>query len=151
MKSAYVPDLTSLQLLGDLNYRRITKLIRTQEMSGEWHFIVPSNGSQESILSLVELEKSPYTTQLSFTFGQRKAADLLFDHSVKMTVRMYHDMKIAEITKGHRQYKGSYPYPNESMYHRDEKIRLNQQLADLLELCLKHGHRHNQQSFFHPA
>lgn len=151
MKSAYVPDLTSLQMLGDLNYRRITKLLLTQESAKEWHFVVPASDHQESMLSLIQLDKSPYTTQLSLMFGQRKAANLLFDHSVKMTICMYHDMKIAEITQGHRQYKGSYPYPNENMYHKDEKIRLNQQLADLLELCLKHGHRHNQETFYHPA
>lgn len=151
MKSGYVPDLGSLQMLGDLNYRRIRKLTLTQETCEEWHFVVPSSDEIESILSLVQLEKSRYTTKLALTFGQRKETDLLFDHSVKMTICIYHDMKIAEITNGHRQYKGSYPYPNDDMYHKDEKIRLNQQLADLLELCLKHGHRQNQETFYHPA
>jgi len=166
MRAAYVPDLSSLQLLGELNFRRICRLIRTQEECDEWHFVVPTTGMIESRLTLEIINRSRYTTQLSFTFGQgvfnqssvdqnafikRKAPDLLFDHNVTMTVCLYHDVNIAEITNGHRQYKGVYPYPNDDMLHKDEKIRLNQQLADLLELCLKHGHRQNQKPSYHLA
>ncbi len=166
MKAAYVPDLSSLQLLGELNFRRICKLIRTQEECDEWCFVVPTTGMIESQLVLRIINKSRYTTQLSFTFGQgsfhRNALhqkpsgqgnppDLLFDHNVNMTVCLYHDVKIAEITNGHRQYKGAYLYPNDDMLHKDEKIRLNQQLADLLELCLKHGYRQDQKPVYHLA
>lgn len=151
MKSAYVPDLSTLHLLGELNFRRIKKLIRTEEERDQWCFVVPAIGTQESLLELTVLNQSPYTTQLSCSFGQRKAPDLLFDHTVKMTICLYHDVKIAEITDGHRQYKGVYPYPNDGMLHRDEKMRLNQQLADLLELCLKHGYRQEQSISYFPA
>ena len=144
IKDAYVPDLTSLQMLGELNYRRIVRITRGKEADAQWHFLVHSIGGQESRLSLVLTEESQYTSQLQLNFGQQKKSELLFDHGVEMTVRLYHDVKIAEITDGHRQYQGVYPYPNDSMLHRDEKFRLNQQLADLLELCLKHGYRLNQ-------
>lgn len=146
IKDAYIPDLNSLQMLGELNYRRLARIMRSKEADSEWHFLVHSIGGQESRFSLVLTQESQYTSQFQLTFGQRKKTDLLFDHNVSMTVRLYHDVKIAEITDGHRQYKGSYPYPNDAMLHRDEKIRLNQQLADLLELCLKHGYRLNQES-----
>ncbi len=141
MQQNYVPDLTSLQLLGELNYRRVSKLIRTQEDQSEWVFEVHTVGGQESRLSLILEKESQYTTELKLEFGHVSDAQLMFDAKVHMTVRLYHDVGLAEITDGHRQFRGSYPYPNDAMLHKDEKFRLNQQLADLLELCLKHGHR----------
>lgn len=146
IKDAYIPDLNSLQMLGELNYRRIARIMRSKEADEQWHFLIHSLGGQESRLSLVLTQQSQYTSQLQLTFGQQKKSELLFDHSVSMIVRLYHDVKIAEITDGHRQYQGTYPYPNDAMLHKDEKMRLNQQLADLLELCLKHGYRLNQES-----
>jgi uncharacterized protein YqiB (DUF1249 family) len=33
-----------------------------------------------------------------------------------------------------------YEYPNQSMYHSDEKYQLNCFLGEWLNLCLEHGH-----------
>lgn len=137
----YVPDLVSLQMLGELNYRRLGKLMRGQESQTVWYFSVHSAGDQESRLSLTQGEVSRFTSELRLEFGPETEKELLFTTTLSMTIRLYHDVKLAEITDGHRQYSGSYPYPNDAMLHPDEKFRLNQQLADLLELCLKHGHR----------
>ena len=137
----YVPDLVSLQMLGELNYRRIGKLTRGQESDQSWLFSIHSAGEQESRLRLTSGQESRFTSEVHLEFGPQIEKELLFKTSLSMTIRMYHDVKLAEITDGHRQYRGVYPYPNDAMLHRDEKFRLNQQLADLLELCLKHGHR----------
>ncbi|RBP82431.1 DUF1249 domain-containing protein [Marinomonas rhizomae] len=139
----YVPDLVSLQLLGELNYRRLGRLMRGQEEMDSWNFSVHSAGDQESRLRLTLGKESRFTSDIALEFGPEMPQKLLFKTTLSMTVRLYHDVGIAEITDGHRQYSGSYPYPNDAMLHRDEKFRLNQQLADLLELCLKHGHRLN--------
>lgn len=141
MSKQYVPDLSSLQLLGELNYRRVARLMRGHEEETSWHFSIHSAGDQESRLRLTLGEESRFTSEIALEFGAESSSKLLFNHKLSMTIRLYHDVGIAEITDGHRQYSGSYPYPNDDMYHRDEKFRLNQQLADLLELCLKHGHR----------
>jgi uncharacterized protein YqiB (DUF1249 family) len=137
----YVPDLVSLQMLGELNYRRLGKLMRGQEDMGSWLFSIHSMGDQESRLRLTLGKESRFTSEVALEFGPEIQKKLLFKTTLSMTVRLYHDVSIAEITDGHRQYQGAYPYPNDAMLHRDEKFRLNQQLADLLELCLKHGHR----------
>ena len=137
----YVPDLVSLQMLGELNYRPLGKLMRGQEDMGSWHFSIHSMGDQESRLRLTLGKESRFTSDVALEFGPEIQKKLLFKTTLSMTVRLYHDVSIAEITDGHRQYQGAYPYPNDAMLHRDEKFRLNQQLADLLELCLKHGHR----------
>ena len=137
----YVPDLVSLQMLGELNYRRLGKLTRGQETLKSWYFSIHSVGDQESRLKLTLGQESRFTTELQLEFGPEIEKELLFKTTLSMTIRLYHDVNLAEITDGHRQYSGTYPYPNDAMLHRDEKFRLNQQLADLLELCLKHGHR----------
>lgn len=137
----YVPDLVSLQMLGELNYRRLGKLMRGHEEMDVWHFSIHSVGDQESRLQLTLGKESRFTSEIKLEFGPEIPKKLLFKTTLSMTVRLYHDVGIAEITDGHRQYRGTYPYPNDAMLHRDEKFRLNQQLADLLELCLKHGHR----------
>lgn len=143
MSKQYVPDLVSLQMLGELNYRRLGKLMRGQEEMEAWYFSIHSVGNQESRLSLTLGKESRFTTEIALEFGPEIEKKLLFEARLSMTIRLYHDVAIAEITDGHRQYQGAYPYPNDAMLHRDEKFRLNQQLADLLELCLKHGHRLN--------
>ncbi|MEO9655813.1 DUF1249 domain-containing protein [Marinomonas sp.] len=143
----YVPDLASLQMLGELNYRRIGRLMRGQEDQDAWHFSIHSAGDQESRLRLTLGPQSRFTTQVVLEFGPELQTPLLFTTQLSMTIRLYHDVGIAEITDGHRQYRGTYPYPNDDMFHRDEKFRLNQQLADLLELCLKHGHRLGNHDF----
>jgi uncharacterized protein YqiB (DUF1249 family) len=137
----YIPDLVSLQMLGELNYRRLGKLMRGQEDLDAWQFSIHSVGDQESRLRLALGKESRFTSEIILEFGPEIKKELLFKTTLSMTVRLYHDVKLAEITDGHRQYSGVYPYPNDAMLHRDEKFRLNQQLADLLELCLKHGHR----------
>jgi uncharacterized protein YqiB (DUF1249 family) len=148
MSKQYVPDLSSLQLLGELNYRRVVKLMRGHEEEKAWYFSIHSAGDQESRLCLSLGKESRFTSEVLLEFGPESSNELLFDSKVVMTVRLYHDVGIAEITDGHRQYSGSYPYPNGDMYHKDEKFRLNQQLSDLLELCLKHGHRLYETPYF---
>ncbi|WP_227803880.1 DUF1249 domain-containing protein [Marinomonas profundi] len=143
MSKQYVPDLVSLQMLGELNYRRLGKLMRGHEETDAWHFAIHSVGDQESRLRLTLGKESRFTSEMTLEFGPEIERKLLFEAKLSMTVRLYHDVGIAEITDGHRHYQGAYPYPNDAMLHRDEKFRLNQQLADLLELCLKHGHRLN--------
>ncbi|MBM6551163.1 DUF1249 domain-containing protein [Marinomonas ostreistagni] len=140
MQKSYIPNLAELQMLGELNYRRLGKLVRGYEEESAWHFTIHTNG-QQSRLSLELTEETRFTAQLTLTFSPEIAIKLPFSSDLIMTVRLYHDVGIAEITDGHRHYQGVYPYPNDDMHHRDEKFRLNQQLADLLELCLKHGHR----------
>ena len=58
-----------------------------------------------------------------------------------LTVRMYHDAKVAEVLawEGHRRLRPRYEYPNRSMYQSDEKLQINQFLGECLSLCLNKG------------
>ena len=52
-----------------------------------------------------------------------------------MTVRMYHDAKVAEVVNcsGRGGFEPEYGYPNKLMLQRDEKRQVNQLLGEWLD------------------
>lgn len=66
---------------------------------------------------------------------------LPFSGMLKLSVRMYHDVMLAEVIafSGKRTALASYEYPNETMFQPDEKAQQNQFLAEVLSLGLKKG------------
>ena len=58
-----------------------------------------------------------------------------------MMVRLYHDARMVEILSSQdvRQIKPRYDYPNEAMFHQDEKRQLSLFLKEWLHLCLQQG------------
>lgn len=60
----------------------------------------------------------------------------------KLTVRLYHDARMAEVIgwQRHRYLKARYEYPNRQMYQSDEKAQFNQFLGEWLSHCLDQGH-----------
>ena len=59
----------------------------------------------------------------------------------KMTIRLYHDARMAEVISNQdiRQVKPRYDYPNNKMHLPDEKEQINIFLKEWLQLCLKLG------------
>lgn len=60
-----------------------------------------------------------------------------------MTVRMYHDAKVAEVVGccNHQGFVPEYSYPNPSMHHRDEKHQVNRLLGEWLDFFAEHSNR----------
>lgn len=60
----------------------------------------------------------------------------------RMTIRLYHDARMAEVLSSQdvRQIKPRYDYPNTKMHQQDEKQQINQFLNEWLQLCLSLGH-----------
>lgn len=58
-----------------------------------------------------------------------------------LEVRMYHDVRMAEVlsSQGVRRLAVHYQQPNRDMRHRDEKLQVNEFLADWLQLCRHQG------------
>jgi uncharacterized protein YqiB (DUF1249 family) len=56
----------------------------------------------------------------------------------KMTIRLYHDAKVAEVLAAQRtsELKPVYEYPNLNMHQRNEKFMVNVFLAEWLHFCL---------------
>jgi hypothetical protein len=83
-------------------------------------------------LALSVLEQDRYTTTLQLE--EMRTASHFVDKGPQFIVRLYHDVKLAEVLQLHnrRILKGSYPYPNTAMLQRDEKQRVNEFLAEWL-------------------
>jgi uncharacterized protein len=126
----------------------VSNEITTSESPNEFRFMV-ARGAQQWLHLLCITERSPYTTtlELSRTAVGDSSGWLAMP---KLTLRMYHDAKLAEVLawEGHKRLRPRYEYPNQSMYQSDEKYQLNRFLGEWLALCLDHGHSLDAQLCF---
>jgi uncharacterized protein len=145
-KERYKVDLPQQMAECETNYARLIKLLASHQQNpngnvqNEFRFMV-SRGAQQWLHSLCITERSPYTTTLVLSRTTMEFSS----HWLKMpklTLRMYHDAKLAEVLawEGHRRLRPRYEYPNQSMYQSDEKYQLNRFLGEWLTQCLEHGH-----------
>ncbi|CSB80969.1 dehydrogenase [Vibrio cholerae] len=83
------------------------------------------------------LEVTKYTTLLEVC----QSDDLSVFPLPTMSVRLYHDARVAEVCSSEQlgRVQARYDYPNENMVQPDEKAQLNRFLGDWLTFCLKHG------------
>lgn len=134
-KERYKVDLPLQMAECEANYARLTKLV-ADKSHNEFRFMVV-RGDQQWLHLLRVLERSPYTTtlELSRTSVGTSSEWLALP---KLTLRMYHDAKLAEVLawEGHKRLRPRYEYPNQAMYHSDEKYQLNRFLGEWLNLCL---------------
>jgi uncharacterized protein YqiB (DUF1249 family) len=142
-KERYKVDLPLQMAECEMNYARLTKLLASSllpPLQNEFRFMV-ARGEQQWVHLLRVIERSPYTTtlELSRTALEGSSAWLSMP---KLTLRMYHDAKLAEVLawEGHKRLRPRYEYPNQSMYQNDEKYQLNRFLGEWLTVCLAQGH-----------
>jgi uncharacterized protein YqiB (DUF1249 family) len=138
-KERYKVDLPLQMAECEANYIRLTKLV-ARSTENEIRFMV-TRANQQWLHLLKVTERSPYTTtlELSRTAVGHSSHWLSMP---KLTLRMYHDAKLAEVLawEGHKRLRPRYDYPNQSMYQSDEKYQLNRFLGEWLNLCLEQGH-----------
>ena len=147
-RERYKVDLPLQMAECEANYARLNKLINQHLADkNEFRFLV-TRGQHQWLHLLQVLERSPYTTTLQFN------QTLVATHSSwlqlpRLTVRMYHDAKLAEVLawEGHKRLRPRYEYPNQSMYHADEKLQINQFLGELLTRCLSEGYEVDETEF----
>ncbi|WP_087018928.1 DUF1249 domain-containing protein [Thaumasiovibrio subtropicus] len=86
---------------------------------------------------LTILEQTRYTTLIEI----EQLSPLANQPATKLTVRLYHDARVAEVcaTQQTTRLKPRYDYPNKGMHQKDEKHQVNQFLNDWLVHCLRHG------------
>lgn len=133
-KSKYQVNLPQHHAECDLNYARLGKLTASEQDDDRWAYRI-ENQLQPVILRVVD--EARYTTTLKVE--QPSLAD--WAKGFSLTVRMYHDARMAEVIAWERQrgFRGHYDYPNQAMFQRDEKAQLNRFLGDWLKHCLAHG------------
>lgn len=137
----------------DTNYLRIKKLfpgLREEELC---EFGVRL-GPTLTTVSMSVLERGPYTTLLRLSGREAPGLsdDAVPDKNVmptsyfwaahpRMTVRLYHDARCAEVVdyQRARHFQSVYDYPNPGMRQPDEKAQVNRFLGEFLALCLECG------------
>jgi uncharacterized protein YqiB (DUF1249 family) len=86
-----------------------------------------------SRLAVSILEQCRYTQVVEIKHIFNEASQYI--HELSMKVRIYHDAQLAEVIsyQGHSRMHSKYPYPNQKMFHRDEKRQANYLLHDWLD------------------
>jgi len=107
-------------LMDLLNYHQLHAQSYAEQIQGN-HWI-----------EFVVVERTRYTLQLKIKHNFHAAGKFLPD--LVFNVRVYLDAALAEVIayQGQQQLLASYPYPNEQMFHPDEKRQANLLLHDWL-------------------
>lgn len=137
-KTRYKVDLAGQQAECEANYWRLRKLMPGVTHTERWQFVVPA-GADRCQTRIHVLERSRFTTTVQIT--QLRASDSDWLEAPQLTVRLYHDARLAEVLawEHHRRLQPRYEYPNRAMYQCDEKAQLNRFLGEWLSLCLQCG------------
>ena len=153
----YHPKLSTLMSLCEINYMLLIRLLANNDediIGKERNFFI----SDFLAYNIKTLEITRYTSLISIcqempnankedvehfkNLDKKNKKDLLSSilHP-KMTIRLYHDARMAEVISNQdiRQVKPRYDYPNNKMHLPDEKEQINIFLKEWLQLCLKLG------------
>jgi len=133
----YKVDLAEQMSHCEANYARLLKLMPTFDECEQWHYDVQA-GALVWQIHLKITERARYTTMLEVSQNDGLHA---WGSSPKLQVRLYHDVKMAEVVawREHRRIQPKYDYPNQKMYQKDEKAQFNRFLSDWLIHSLANG------------
>jgi uncharacterized protein YqiB (DUF1249 family) len=148
-KRRYVPNLIADMAECDANYIRLHRLFPHMASEDQLEFGVDSGAPGNSISGQTEdgatvvisiLERCPYTTMMSVKVTSDE--DRPWIRWPTLEVRVYHDIKSAEVVsfERHRNFKFRYHTPNQKMFQPDEKSQINRYFGELLTFCYEHGH-----------
>ncbi|WP_189613589.1 DUF1249 domain-containing protein [Saccharospirillum salsuginis] len=138
MNRRYVPDLPEQNALSEANFLRLEKLLGGLKNSHyDFQWFGRNNEPVQVHAEIIERFKFTSTVNL---IKQNSALPKPMDR-VQLTIRMYHDARMAEVVTwdSGRQLSGVYPYPNDRMYQIDEKAQANVFLGEWLAHLLRHG------------
>lgn len=132
-KKPYHVDLAALMRVYETNYAKLNALLPSQPSVGDVRSYQVANLAYQ--LEVSEITK--YTTVIDVSQCDEQPIFPL----PKMTVRLYHDARVAEVCASEQisRVKARYDYPNKKMMQKDEKFQLNQFLSDWLTFCLRQG------------
>ncbi|MGB1237888.1 MAG: DUF1249 domain-containing protein [Pseudomonadales bacterium] len=140
MRAKYVPDLSKQQALCAANYARLLKLMPDINECDRREFHV-SLGDQAFHIAICVQERFAFTTTV--TVSQTMSQQVEWINAPNLSVRLYHDANMAEVISPNSgaQLLGKYSYPNDKMYQVDEKLQLNEHLAQWLGHALAQGYQ----------
>lgn len=122
----------------DTNYLRLSKLMPHMRAQQHRQIAISFGAASRTLVTITVLDQARYTTTLTLYQSQ----EIWDDCTPEMTVRVYHDARMAEVIayQHKRAPRAVYNYPNRRMHARDEKRQLNRLLGEWLAMCLVHGH-----------
>lgn len=141
VKTRYKVDLPAQMAECEANYHRLLKLMPQHLTINDWQFAI-TGGSRNHYLQIRVIERSRYTTTVQMAQLDIRLPDQhIWLQMPKLTVRLYHDARLAEVLawEGHKRLRPRYDYPNTAMYQSDEKAQLNRFLGEWLALSLQRG------------
>lgn len=122
--------------LYERNYGKLLRFFRETPT-----VIVSVRHSSGVIFRVLVVEDHRYTSILGVSVSMSGESPTPAD--MQMTVRMYHDAKVAEVVGccEHQGFSPDYTYPNPLMHHRDEKHQVNRLLGEWLDFFSEHSSR----------
>lgn len=126
-KKKYVPNLSNMHAVCEANYARMMRLLPEVDVDSMCYEF---GNSYQIIIT----ECCRYTTTLDVKQVQPELPSYM---RASMSVRLYHDARMAEVLKAQNvaRIEPSYPYPNVKMHQRNEKEMTNLFLAEWLHFC----------------
>ena len=133
VKKAYHVDLADLMRTYETNYAKLNALLPLGAKVGDLRCYQAADMAYQ--IQVVEVTK--YTTLVDIC----QSDDIPVFPLPKMSVRLYHDARVAEVCECEhlKRVNARYEYPNDKMVQQDEKVQLNRFLGDWLSFCLRHG------------
>ena len=115
------------------NFDRLLRLM--PELASLPHSVV-SLGSAGRRLEVEIVERHKFTTVIRVS--QKMPIPFGPAANTAMTVRVYHDARVAEVLtyQHHRRFQPKYDYPNVEMLQVREKRRVNEFLGEWLDSCI---------------
>ena len=117
------------------NFKRLLRLLPVlQTAPGE----LLQQCDLENSLRVEVLESHKYTTVIKLSQRLAKVASI---PEPLMTVRVYHDAKVAEVLsyQQHSRFRPKYDYPNPQMHQVREKKRVNEFFGEWLDYYFHQG------------
>ncbi|QIL91241.1 DUF1249 domain-containing protein [Microbulbifer sp. SH-1] len=139
-KARYRVDLSNYHADCDANYLRLCKLMPELASNQCWRYQVPGG-----FLEVAVLERSRYTTEVSLQASAEPGSrGRNWLRPPPITVRLYHDARMAEVVAvdGQGPVGGdglNFSYPNSAMHNEDERQQVNRYLSEWLAHCLANG------------
>jgi uncharacterized protein YqiB (DUF1249 family) len=132
-RKPYHVDLAELMRTYETNYAKLNALIPNNASVGDVRCYQAASMTYQ--IQVGEVTK--YTTLVDIC----QSDDVPVFPLPKMSVRLYHDARVAEVCEcAHlKRINARYDYPNDKMVQQDEKAQLNRFLGDWLTFCLRHG------------
>ena len=136
----YVPDLIADMAECDANYIRLRQLFPDMDEKSDLRFGIRTTTREGATVVIRITARCPFTTMMTVSVTSQNGE--LFVKWPNLDVRIYHDVRSAEVIRfdQHRNFRFRYPTPNDNMFQPDEKSQINKFLGELLTHCIEHGY-----------